>query len=128
MIRPAQLTRDQLAAVLREIADGFESGDTLEGHVEFLVGDGVGLEGGATWDVRGAYRTGNREGQGGLRFVGDITVETSQSNPIASLVEATQLVRMALSTAQALDRGAAEAWPGWADWVRQAEAWARSQP
>lgn len=63
---PVPLSRDELASVLRSIADGFESGDTLEGSVEFLMGDG------STWDVRASYRIGNTQGQGGMRIVGQM--------------------------------------------------------
>lgn len=62
--RPEQLTRDQLAAVLRDLADGFESGDTLEGNIAFSLADT------SHWDVVAAYRTGNLRGQGFMRVIG----------------------------------------------------------
>ncbi len=62
--RPEQLSRDQLAAVLRDLADGFESGDTLEGNIAFSLADQ------GHWDVVAAYRTGNLQGQGSMRVIG----------------------------------------------------------
>lgn len=62
--RPEQLNRDQLAAVLRDIAGGFESGDTLEGNIAFSLADGE------HWDVVAVYRTGNLQGQGFMRMIG----------------------------------------------------------
>lgn len=62
---PAQLTRDELIAVLDDVLEGVRTGDTLEGFVEITIGDELEL-----WDVRARYRVGNLMGQGGMKMVG----------------------------------------------------------
>lgn len=57
----------ELAALLREIADSVESGDSLEGSLEYLIPE----DGGPGLSVRASFRTGNRDGQGGVVVIGD---------------------------------------------------------
>lgn len=53
------LQPQELATLFRVIADSIESGDSLEGSIQYLLGSD-GLE------VEAALRTGNRDGQGGM--------------------------------------------------------------
>lgn len=73
--RPASLTQEALVAVLEDILAGVRSGDTLEGHIEFLMGDDP-----ARWDVVARYRVGNTMGQGGMRMIGPL-VERKRPRP-----------------------------------------------
>ena len=57
----------ELAVLLREIADSVESGDSLEGSLEYLIPE----DGSDGLDVRASFRTGNRDGQGGIVVIGD---------------------------------------------------------
>lgn len=55
-----------LAVLLRSLAESVESGDSMEGSLEYLIPDeGFGL------CVRAAYRVGNRDGQGGMVTIGE---------------------------------------------------------
>lgn len=64
---PAQLTARELVDVLDDVREGVLSGDTLEGFVEFTIGDEI-----ERWDVRARYRVGNLMGQGGMRMIGEL--------------------------------------------------------
>ena len=70
---PVPLTHTETLAVLEQIVDGFRSGDTLEGSIEFTVyvPEEDNPESPITWAVQASYRIGNREGQGGLRMIGE---------------------------------------------------------
>ena len=74
---PARLRAEDLSAILREIADGFDGGDTLEGNISFSIAmppedaplpDGYRPE----WDVVATYRVGNLRGQGFTRMIGTL--------------------------------------------------------
>ena len=65
----ANLSREDLLAILNEIRAGVASGDTLEGSIEFLLNyddEPASLP----YDVRANYRVGNLQGQGGMRMLG----------------------------------------------------------
>lgn len=65
----AQMTKDQLAALLHDMLHGVEEGHVLEGNLEFLLAD----DGDAPdFVVRGAYRIDTRDGQSGLRIIGEV--------------------------------------------------------
>jgi hypothetical protein len=63
------MTPAELAALLRSLADSVESGDSLEGSLQYLIpeGDERGLR------VTASLRTGNRDGQGGYVLIGENT-------------------------------------------------------
>lgn len=65
---PANLSREDLLAVLDEIRNGVASGDTLEGSIEFLLNYNDELP--QPYDVRAGYRIDNLQGQGGMRMIG----------------------------------------------------------
>jgi hypothetical protein len=56
--------KEQLAKVLREIADAVEKGDSFDGLIEYHIQDR-----GGEFDVVAGWRVGNLEGQGGMRFL-----------------------------------------------------------
>jgi hypothetical protein len=65
------MSTEELLDMLREIVAGVESGDTMEGSIEFLIpyeGDPEGTD----FMVRASYRVGNLMGQGGIRMFGDM--------------------------------------------------------
>lgn len=66
---PANLSREDLLAILDEIRNGVATGDTLEGSIEFLLNydDEPAAH---PYDVRAAYRVGNLQGQGGMQMIG----------------------------------------------------------
>jgi hypothetical protein len=57
----------ELAALLREIANLVESGDSLEGSLQYLIPetDEDGLA------VTASFRVGNLQGQGGIILIGE---------------------------------------------------------
>jgi hypothetical protein len=67
---PTTIDRDKLVKLLEDILAGVKSGDTLEGNIEFLMADDPEY-----WDVRGTYRIGNLQGQGGVRMIGSVPSE-----------------------------------------------------
>lgn len=66
---PARLNKHELLAHLHAIVRGVESGDSLEGHINWMLPESDDDES-FTWDVVGAYRVGNLEGQGGMIVLG----------------------------------------------------------
>lgn len=65
---PVVLDRGDLDTLLDDILTGFRQGDTLEGFVGFMMS----LDAPKKWGVVARYRTGQRQGQGGLRVVGKL--------------------------------------------------------
>ena len=76
---PERMTYQRLAAELRAMADAVESGDSLEGFIEYLMPCPATDEEDASIgpddvDVTARYRIGNREhGQGFMHIVGTFT-------------------------------------------------------
>lgn len=70
--RPVPMSKDGLLATLYDILQGVDSGDTLEGSIEFLLPHPPGDPEDADFMVRASYRIGNTLGQGGVRMVGEI--------------------------------------------------------
>ncbi len=69
----AYITRVELCAILRDLADSIEEGDSLEGTLTYSA---FGIEQNAPvgmFAVQGQYRTGNLMGQGSLTIIGDLT-------------------------------------------------------
>jgi hypothetical protein len=60
----AVLSRSEFCALLHDLLHSVEHGDSLEGNIQYEVADHQG-----SYRVKGAYRIGNREGQGGVRLV-----------------------------------------------------------
>lgn len=63
---PKRMTEAETAAILRDMADRVEAGDSWDGSISYSTdydGDGSGL------DVTATYRTGNLMGQGGMRAI-----------------------------------------------------------
>lgn len=67
-IAPIYQTREQLVTVLRDMTDRVEQGDSFEGYVEYLLPDPGDPPDG--FRVKGSYRIGNLQGQGGMRITG----------------------------------------------------------
>jgi hypothetical protein len=82
---PEGMDRQELAAVLREMADLVEAGDSFEGNIEYLmpddISDGPPPPGWPSSDaefwVTATYRIGNLQGQGGMRMIGNIPGQTT---------------------------------------------------
>lgn len=75
---PIPLTRGELAAVLADVLQGIESGDTLEGSIQFLQPSATMDEPtDADYMVMASYRIGNLNGQGGLRLLGTLTEQVT---------------------------------------------------
>jgi len=69
-LEPEPLSRAQLADILGDIAAAVRDGDSLEGHIEWMLPDEPG---GADCQARGAWRVGNaRHGQGFMRSLGQV--------------------------------------------------------
>lgn len=60
------LTRDELAAELHRIADSVAAGDSFEGSIDYTCMLEELPPG--EFQLRGAVRIGNRDGQGGMRL------------------------------------------------------------
>lgn len=72
MNRPVPLTREDLAATLREMGDLVEARDSFEGNIEYLMPDPDDDVPEDTYAmVRAVYRVGNTMGQGGYRVIAD---------------------------------------------------------
>lgn len=69
MNHPVPTTRQELLAVLDDIRAGIESGDTLEGFVQFELAYEQDTP---DFMVLARYRVGNLHGQGGLRSLGSM--------------------------------------------------------
>ena len=76
---PRNLARCDLVAVLKDILDGVQSGDTMEGHISWALPEDASA-GADTYDVIACYRVGNLQGQGGMRMLdgGEELVRGSQ--------------------------------------------------
>lgn len=66
---PARMTYEQLADVLADMAVRARSGDSFEGHIEYLLPEDADAP---AVDVTATYRVGNHMGQGGMRIIGEI--------------------------------------------------------
>jgi hypothetical protein len=98
-LQPVALSVEELAAVIGDLGQTVLNGDSFEGNIEFTCmsgpvcpqcngmgvfptvdescgeceGQGVqALPPGKDFWVRGVYRIGNREGQGGVRMIGEV--------------------------------------------------------
>lgn len=75
---PQPMDRGQLHAALLDMAERVLSGDSFEGNIEYLIPDEHGVSGeyglptDAEFWVRGVYRIGNLQGQGGSRMIGTV--------------------------------------------------------
>jgi hypothetical protein len=80
---PEEMTPAEVAEVLRDMAERVESGDSFEGSIEYALPDvpewaqrgDPKPEGWEDRDyrlVRGVYRIGNTQGQGGSRMIGRV--------------------------------------------------------
>lgn len=74
---PAPMTTHELADTLVALAEAIRTGDSLEGSFEYLLPehddkhDGDTMHGGCPHVmVTAGWRVGNRNGQGGMRFIG----------------------------------------------------------
>lgn len=61
------MSREELADILDDMAARVREGDSLEGHIEYLLAQPGAAH---PYDVRAAYRVGNRLGQGGMILLG----------------------------------------------------------
>lgn len=74
---PERITREELAAILFDMGSKVLAGDSYEGNIEYLLPDGDDVDHIDEADlvnVRGAYRVGNLQGQGGMRLIGTVPV------------------------------------------------------
>lgn len=70
-MRPIGLNEAELVAVLRQMADLVEAGDSFDGSIEYTASTEAGP--GPAYEVRASYRYGNRgHGQGFMRLVGEV--------------------------------------------------------
>jgi hypothetical protein len=65
------MEQEALAAVLRDMAERVAEGDSFEGSIEYLMPTEEEVPDGTWALVRASYRIGNRDGQGGVRLVGE---------------------------------------------------------
>jgi hypothetical protein len=63
-------TKPELLAILDDIRTSVERNDSFEGGIEYLM-PGPGDPPEARFMVRGSYRVGNSQGQGGVVLVGE---------------------------------------------------------
>jgi hypothetical protein len=76
---PVGMDREKLADLLLDMSKRVREGDSLEGHLEYLVPDQHSVLDSTGWPspdvdawVTGAYRIGNLQGQGGMRLIGTV--------------------------------------------------------
>jgi hypothetical protein len=70
-MKPIPSTYAEVAAVLRDMADHVEAGDSFEGSIEYHMPHPRDPDADAM--MRASYRIGNLQGQGGVRIIGSIT-------------------------------------------------------
>ena len=77
------MTKEDLAALLRKLADGVEAGDSFEGNLSYtcMVPDCPAGQ----FDVWALVRTGNASGQGGMLILG---MPVSLFDPVRDLITA----------------------------------------
>lgn len=68
---PVPMDKATLLKILDDIRILVDAGDSYEGSIEYLM-PGPGDPEDAEFMVRGAYRIGNLQGQGGMRLIGKI--------------------------------------------------------
>lgn len=68
---PIPATQDELVAVLLDMAERVRTGDSFEGSIEYLMPTVEDVPEDTYALVRASYRIGNRDGQGGLRLIGE---------------------------------------------------------
>jgi hypothetical protein len=68
-VRPAVVSREDLVAILNDMADRVRVGDCFGGSIEFEYWDQENGAGKDEFSAMGAYRVGNLEGQGGMRII-----------------------------------------------------------
>ena len=66
-MRPKKLTTAELVALLRHMADSVEAGDSFSGDLEYDCMTDQCQTG--EYLVKGAYRVGNSQGQGGMNLI-----------------------------------------------------------
>lgn len=70
---PALLSKEQLSKLLRHMAELVETGDSFEGSLEYLIPDiDPEPKEGEDFAVTARFRIGNLDGQGGMRFIGEL--------------------------------------------------------
>ncbi len=69
MNKPLVVERRELSAILRDMADKIDAGDSWEGHLEYSYWDEENGAGRDQFSVMGTYRIGNLDGQGGVRLL-----------------------------------------------------------
>lgn len=67
--KPQRMSYAELGDLLRWLAEAVETGDSMEGFLEYLIPSDVA----PGVDVRARFRTGNRMGQGGMTFIGELS-------------------------------------------------------
>ena len=74
---PDQMTKEQMVGLFQELLIRIEVGDSWEGWIEWLLPD-ASAPADIVAEVRARYRIGNTEGQGGMRFVGELVEQPSE--------------------------------------------------
>lgn len=69
-MKPTKASPEQVAAILRMIAEEVESGNSIEGSLQYGP-DWSDEDGGFPMCVMGTYRIGNLQGQGGMITIGE---------------------------------------------------------
>jgi hypothetical protein len=72
---PVPMPTTELADLLAQLAEGVRTGDSLEGHIEWLLDyDEEAPKYGTSYHmVQASFRVGNRQGQGGMEMLGKLT-------------------------------------------------------
>lgn len=76
------MTAGEVLTILDDIRARLAAGDSWEGSFSYLLSEDG-------WDVRAAYRIGNRDGQGGMRLIGPPDGEPQpepEKHPVVSCV------------------------------------------
>lgn len=79
--QPVPSTYVEVAAILRDMAERVEAGDSFEGSIEYVMpwpDENMEPVSDAEVMVQASYRIGNSMGQGGLRLIGTMNVRDEQ--------------------------------------------------
>lgn len=70
---PTKMTKDEFLGILKNMIEAITEDDSFEGNFEYsFIGAWYDDLGPTEVEVRGVYRIGNRDGQGGVIMIGTV--------------------------------------------------------
>jgi hypothetical protein len=98
---PSNMPHEGLTGLLEDITARVRAGDSFEGTITWSIPEDPGADP-QSFDVTASYRTGNLEGQGGMRVIG----EWAEPPPGQALLSAAHAAREGLAVVRAAEEKA----------------------